>query len=313
MHELSLMDDAPIREIRVRCEATLASPEFVKIAQTADGLALHAPEIAHLVAAAARGTIPSERLLELARTYAQPGVPEGDFAVARFVLLTAGIPNLQRLPSLPVAAEVKHRLLDWFSYLCAPDREMAQLLNLSDYHFSLMCKLVRLERFPGGQIDWEISAFPRSWLAKVPFSDMPRLARCVFLRAGGNRPFFEAHTASRRELPILTEEEERKAYRLMALSMKLQPEIRGFFGSSWFADPELQRVSPHLSWLARWYEECADFGAVWTDTGEASPDGGFLVGDRHRRRLYEQGLWKPKQGLLVWPRKDLLRWYEATT
>jgi hypothetical protein len=144
----------------------------------------------------------------------------------------------------------------------------------------------------------------------MPFRDVPKVLRCVFLRAGGRRPFFETHTAFRPDLPIITEEGERKVFRLMAGAMKLQPAIRGYVASAWFLDPSLAVVSPHLAWLADWWRECVDFGAVWTNIGEARPDSGFLVGDRHRRKLYQSGQWKPREGLIVWERSDFLRWFD---
>jgi hypothetical protein len=55
---------------------------------------------------------------------------------------------------------------------------------------------------------------------------------CVFLRARGYRPFFETHTAFRRESPILTQEDERKTFRLLAASMRLQPTIRGYVAAA---------------------------------------------------------------------------------
>ncbi len=136
---------------------------------------------------------------------------------------------------------------------------------------------------------------------------------CVFLRARGYRPFFETHTAFRRESPILTQEDERKTFRLLAASMRLQPTIRGYVAEAWFMDPKLSEVSPHLAWISNWLQECKEFGAVWTNLGEAHRDAGFLVGDRNRRRLYESGHWKPLLGLLIWARRDLLRWYDWDT
>jgi hypothetical protein len=90
--------------------------------------------------------------------------------------------------------------------------------------------------------------------------------------------------------------------------MALQPDVRAYLGCSWWLDPQLARVSPQLAWLARWMEECRRFGALSTILGPAPPNSGYLVGDRRRRALYESGQWKPMNGLLFWPRKDLLRW-----
>ena len=310
------MSDLPIHwldrvgELDARCREILCLPEFVAISGIAASLGVTPSQLNDLVFQTARTGLPLERWEPLARVCEKQGIPEDGYVLQRFLLLSAGIANLRLVPHLPVADEVKDRLLNQFLYVCAPDREMASLLNPRHYGFRVMCKFMLLERFPAGQSDWEITGFPRSWLARMPVRDIPRALRCVFLRAGGRRPFFETHTAFRRELPILTEEEERNTFRLLAASMRLQPKIRGYLASTWFMDPKLREVSPHLAWLSDWYQECEKFGAVWTNLGEAPRDAGFLIGDRHRRRLYEAGHWKPLLGLLIWERRDLLRWYD---
>lgn len=299
-----------IAETEARCAGVLSLPEFAAIPGIAAGLGFGPPQLNDLVVHTARTGIPLERWGRLAEACEKRGIPESGYVLQRFVLLSAGTGNLRLVPHLPVAGEVKDRLLNQFLYVCAPDREMASLLNARHYGFRVMCKFMLLERFPAGQSDWEITGFPRSWLVKMPVRDLPKALKCVFVRAGGRYPFFETHTAFRRELPILTEEDERKTFQLLAASMRLQFPIRGYLGSAWFMDPKLSEVSPHLAWLSNWWRECEEFGAVWTNLGEAPRDGGFLVGDRRRRRLYETGRWKPLQGLLIWERRDLLRWYD---
>jgi hypothetical protein len=299
-----------IAEIDARCSEILSLPEFEAIPGIAATVGMGPPQLHDLVVQTARTGIPLELWEQLVRASEKHGIPENGYVLQRFLLLIAGTANLRLVPDLPVADEVKDRLLNQFLYVCAPDREMTSLLNPRHYGFRVMCKFMLLERFPAGQSDWEISGFPRSWLAKMPVRDLPRALKCVYLRAGGRRPFFVSHTAFRRDLPIITEEDERTTFRLLAASMRLQPTIRGYLASGWFMDPKLSEVSPHLAWLSHWYRECEEFGAVWTNIGEAPRDGGFTVGDRRRRKLYETGHWKPLEGALIWERRDLLRWHD---
>jgi hypothetical protein len=288
----------------------LALPEFAAIPELLADINIGTRQIENIVLRTAHTGLPLETWETMAEACERHGIPESGHILQRFVLLRAGMPNLLRIPNLPVADEVKKRLFDEFLYVCAPDREVATLLNPRQYGFRVMCKFMRLERFPTGQLDWELSGFPRSWLAKMPWRDLPRAFRCVFLRAGGRRPYFEAHTAIRRDVPILTPNAERKSFRMLAASLRLQPDIRGYLGAAWFLDPNLPAVSPHLAWMSDWLRECERFGAVWTTLGEAAETGGFLVGDRHRRKLYESGQWKPLTGLVLWARQDLLGWYD---
>lgn len=302
-------DASKISEVEARCKAVLALPEFAAVSELLADVEVAIPQLQDLVSQTARTALPCEMWDTMAQACEKHGIPENSYVLQRFVLLTAGLPNLFRIALLPLAEEVKSRLLEQFLYVCAPDREIATLLNPRQYGFRVMCKFMRLERFPSGQSDWELSGFPRSLLARMPLRDLPRALKCVLLRAGGHRPYFEAHTAFRRDLPILTPEDERKTFRLVAESMRLQPAIRGYISAAWFLDPHLPAVSPHLAWMSDWLRECERFGAVWTTIGGAGENAGFLVGDRHRRRLYESGKWKPVTGLLLWARTDLLDWY----
>jgi hypothetical protein len=299
-----------IADAASRCRALLASPELKEIPALLADAGVGISQVEEVVLQTAHAGLPLKTWDAMAQACENHGIPESSYALQRHVLLSAGMPNLARIAHLPIADEVKRRLLDQFLYLCDPDREMAVLLNPRHYGFRVMCKFMRLERFPAGQSDWEISGFPRSWLAKMPLRDLARALNCVYLRAGRHRPYFETHTAHRRESPILTPEDERRTYRLMAASMRLQPAIRGYLGASWLLDPRLAEVSPHLAWMSAWYRECERFGAIWTTIGEAQKDAGFLVGDPNRRRLYERGQWKPLKGLLLWARRDLLAWYD---
>jgi hypothetical protein len=296
---------------QARCREILSQPDFAAIPGIAAGLGVTPAQLGGLVARTARTGLPQEAWEPLAEACERQGIPGSGHVLERFVLLNAGLANLPHAPGLPVAEEVKERLLEQVLYVCAPDRDIASLLDARQHGFQVMCRFMLLTRFPTGQSDWEVSAFPRSWLAKFPLRDIPRALACVFLRAGGHRPFFETHTAIRRDSPMMAEEFERETFRLMAISMRLQPAIRGHMAASWLMSPNLAEGSPHLAWQAAWWQECKDFGAVWTNLGPAPADAGFLVGDPRRRRLYEAGKWKPLRGVLIWARRDLLGWYDS--
>jgi hypothetical protein len=297
-----------LEETAARWREAQLRPDIQAVARIAAAHGFTAARIAEFGARTARMRLPEPEWKTLAEACGKQGIPEAGYVLPRFILFNLGRDNLARVGGLPLSQEVKLRLLDQFQYVCSPDREMEQLLNPGHYGFRVMCKFMLLERFPAGQSDWEISGVPRSSLGKMPIRDVPRALRCLYLRAGGHAPFFENHTAFRREAPILTEEDDRATLRRMADSLRLQPNVRGFMGVSWLLSPNLAEASPHLAWLAECAREYQRFGAVWTEIGEARPDSGFLSGDRKRRKLYETGAWKPRQGLLLWGRRDLLRW-----
>jgi hypothetical protein len=284
---------------------------FKQVTQIADGIGLTRSRLVQLGERIAHIGLPQPDWDSLVEACQDAGIPDLERTLARVVLLTIGRDSLERVAELPVVEDVKLRMYDQFRYVCEPDHMAEELINPSRFGFRVMCRFMRLERFPAGQFAWELSGFPRSYFTRMPWADVPKALDCIYHRAGGHAPFFESHTAIRRELPILTEEEERSSLRLMAESMRLQPRIRGYQAMSWLLSPNLGEASPHLAWLAELYREFTQAGAVWTNIGPAAPNTGFLIGDHRRRRLYDEGAWQPLTGLLIWARQDVLRWSDA--
>jgi hypothetical protein len=288
--------------------ATLARTDFVEAARRLERGGIGEERIRSLGPTMASSFVEAEwGPLEEACAGLEPRV------LPRLFLLRLAMANLERLRRYPVVDEVKARLLDFYLYVCAPDREEETLLNPRRHGFRAMCRMALIRRFPAGQSDWEIGGFTRSWLLKARTRDIARLAWTIWGKAGGIAPYVVGHTAYRRELPIVTREGELRTSHLVAGSVEMQPEIKGVLGSSWFMDPELKFVSPHMGWISEWIDEtCRGYGAFFTTIGPADPGLGYLVGDRRRRKLYETGEWKPVVGLHIWPREGFLRWHRET-
>jgi hypothetical protein len=301
---MSYVPDFPAAETAMR--STLASREFEEAGRLLRSGGVSDEQLAAIVDTTATAGLPEPEWARLEEIACAGGV-EDPLLLPRHVLLTAALRNLVRVRRYAVVEEVKGRLLDFFVYVCDPDRETEQILNARRHGFVAMCRMITLRRFPGGQVDWELGGVPRSWLRAVPRRDLPRMAWAV-AKAGGFRPFYVMHTSYRRELPIITDEAERHAMKLLAESLGMQPQVRGTVAMSWMLDPDLHRVSPHLKWIAAWNEENRRFGAFFSSIGPAPEDSGFLVGDRRRRRAYESGDWRPVTGIRIWSRKEILRW-----
>ena len=119
------------------------------------------------------------------------------------------------------------------------------------------------------------------------------------------RLHYVIHTVGR-YLPRFTKEQMNQAYMNIADLMKIHPSICGIYRESWFLDPNLKCISPELSYL---WEVPQQNGATL-----------FCVGNYHkavkkatfmspfRKRLYEEGKYRPMNYAYVWPREELLRW-----
>jgi nifR3 family TIM-barrel protein len=82
-------------------------------------------------------------------------------------------------------------------------------------------------------------------------------------------------------------------------------EVRGVVGTSWFFDPQLDAISPRLSYLRKPLER----GAFLVPGRSGAFDiASATVNSDARRQLFEQGHYMPVPQTLVWPRKELLLW-----
>ena len=230
----------------------------------------------------------------------------GTFALPRVLLAGVALQNLKRLEDLPLETSVKSMLCDYCKFFVSPPSDEMPLFDPNQYSFLALAKIALLERFPAGQFDWEISGFPRSWLLKIPFSSLPKVAYFLGRRLKGFAPCINSHLSFRRKNSlILIPRECQKSWYRMAISVERQPKIRGLVARSWLYSPDTFKVSPHLSFLV---EPFLESGGLVTTRGKADADTGFLVGSESRRKLYESGEFKPTMGLVLWTRDQMIQW-----
>lgn len=226
--------------------------------------------------------------------------PEG----ARALLVAASLHAITLVPSLPVSDSVKELFADEFFFYAAPPEVWRDKFRFSEVRFQEMARIATLRRFPAGQYHWEMAAFPRSWVPRI--EQRWAAFRDAFLPMRGFGPLFELHINDRRKNRVMLAESEHKlsCYRA-ARSLELQPRVKGMMTASWLYDESTGSVTPHLAWIRRMF---LDSGAAILDLGDAPPDSGFLVGSAERRKLFEEGRYRPKMSCVLWPRAQVLRW-----
>jgi hypothetical protein len=174
--------------------------------------------------------------------------------------------------------------------------------------FVRMAKITTGRRWPAGQFEWEVGGVARRDVLGVDLRCLPGTVAFVLRRMHGLAPVFFSHLNPRRRDRSLLESEANRSYFEMAKAMELQPEIRGFAACSWFRSPGTHQVSPHLAWLSRVFLE---HGGWVVDAGFEDPDCGVLYRSDTRRKLYDAGRFKPRRGLVLWPRRDMIAWAAA--
>ena len=155
----------------------------------------------------------------------------------------------------------------------------------------------------GAEVLEEYSGIPRSTV--IAGGPAQFAAFLVFLvsHGGGRFPFYEYHTH------LSTLEDFNPAgfdafYVRVADLLKLNPEHRGLIATSWFLDPVLERISPRLAYIrTRPMQHGAKLFVVGPDA-----DGSAICRSATRRKLYEEGEYKPMAYRIVWPRPQLIAW-----
>jgi hypothetical protein len=229
-----------------------------------------------------------------------------DFGPERVLLLDAALRSLDQLPHARLDPSTQALLGDQYELFADPGLEWIHRFDPASYSYRVYAGMSLLERFPAGRMDWEVTGVPRSWLWKIPRRDLPRVLGTIVAELRGFKPVAFAHLGYQQTPSVTFEESDvRASYVRMARCLALRPELKAIISESWFYSKETHRVSPHLSWTTRLFEEN---GGILSDLGKSPEGAGFLANSRQRRKLYESGDYKPTQGLIIWPRRAVLEW-----
>lgn len=128
----------------------------------------------------------------------------------------------------------------------------------------------------------------------------------VLGKTGGHDNYYQYHIHLE-ELEDFNPEGFQRFYRTVAGMLRIHPDVKGLYGGTWFFDPALKEVSPHLAHI----RELPEANGARFFFQDVSIDTGALEKSSTRRRLYEQGKYLPKRYAMVWPRQDLINWADA--
>lgn len=270
---------------------------------------------AEILRRCARTQKPAPDLVKLTKAAALEG---GDVSqpglIERALLIRESVLALGRLNELPVHESVKYLFCEEFISFAQGSTPADRYAYATHASFAMsiffaMTKTVLLERFPGGQLHWEVSSFRRRWLTRIRAAALPRALSFFAKEARALEPYFVWHIGDMtREVPFLLEREAMKTFYRMAATLEKQPSIRAIMGMSWLHSRETHRVSPHLAFLNRPFIES---GGIYLDLGYPKPSSGFLNGYSHRSRLYAAGEYRPTIGAVICSRAQAISWKRA--
>lgn len=233
-------------------------------------------------------------------------IPQERRPLERLLLICAGSALLDHIEFLPIEESVRYLICKEIALMAAPRDESLRHFAMSSPHFIALCKIARGVRFPAGQHQFECSAFPGSWLSRIPLKELPKTLRFLLGAAHGVYPYFETHLAPPMHgVPVLLEREFQIAFYRIARTLELQPQIKALMAVGWMHSDETYRVSPHLAFMNRPFEQA---GGLITNVGPANVNDGFLEGSPRRAELYSSRQYKPLCGLALCGRNQAIAW-----
>jgi len=208
--------------------------------------------------------------------------------------------RLERLP-----ARVRAHQLKQFRRIAGHDDEFLSWCTLDSDVFLKEMGLASLRLYAGASsvIDPH-SGVGRSLLWKGGLQRLPGRA-WLFARAGGFRPYFEVHV-HKLYLDEFNEEGRNECYRCCADLYALHPANLGMIGGSWFYDPVVASISPHLAYL-RTVPESGGARVLFVCHDEQTRKNATAKSEK-RRAMCAAGTYRPAAWTLVWPRQAQLAW-----
>ncbi|WP_125461870.1 MULTISPECIES: hypothetical protein [Rhodomicrobium] len=123
--------------------------------------------------------------------------------------------------------------------------------------------------------------------------------------ARGGRGWFRAHTDNRM-MEDFNELGSERFYRNVAALLQDNPKILGLVSTTWFLDPQILTIAPHLAY---WQLTPVKHGAFLYRHGPTAQHTAWAIEkSQTRRKLVEEGRYVPQCYSMTWPRKALCNW-----
>lgn len=148
-------------------------------------------------------------------------------------------------------------------------------------------------------------AMDRNYFTSSGITQFIDSLRIIFRKPYGRKHFYLIHTV-KKFIDKFTENELEKSYINIADILKRNKKMKGLIRSSWFIDPQIDKVSPRLTYIRKTPEMN---GAILFRIGTKETDIQLAtLKSPTRRKLYREGLYMPVRHAYVWHRENIINW-----
>ena len=234
----------------------------------------------------------------------------GRHTLSRYLKLALSffmVDSLKRLNCNILPSEILRLYHEWF------ERILGDFSTQPDKYYHYRClsfaanvKVCSLRYFPVGGA-WIVET--RS-IGLRPFLDGGAMQffdyfQYVTLKAGGFSRYYSMHTTPQ-YIRRFNEREINLAYLRIADLMKTDPGVKGIYNRSWYLDPNIENISPKLTYLRQVpLQNSAKFFAAGTTKDDVKH---ALTMSFVRQRLHDEGKYTPTAYAFIWPRNTFLDW-----
>ena len=219
--------------------------------------------------------------------------------------------SLKHLKSNSFPQGVMRNIHAWYQRVVKDfDRQPESYYDISKADFNIDFGVCCLKSIPiGGAWFLQIRMINPRVLLTFDVRRMKRILECILFKTKGFFPFCVIHTVPRYLLRFNCRQMN-MAYKEIGELMKYYPKIKGIFRKSWFLDPNLENISPELTYLR---EIPQHNGAILFEVSTTHQDiVDSLAFSPNRRKLHEEGKFSPTVHGYIWPRKEFLGWFSRS-
>lgn len=177
--------------------------------------------------------------------------------------------------------------------------------NFNNDIFRKDLSICSLRMFPAGAQVVHVSGLGRKFLISGGVKQLLNSSFFFLTKMKKKYPYYQIHTDSRclNEFnPVGWD----KCYIRIAEMLKINPDIKGLFGGSWFYDPVLEKISPRLSYLRK---VPISNGAKIFRVGPSESDiKNATATSKTRYELYQKNIYIPTGYIMIWMREKLIEW-----
>ena len=199
----------------------------------------------------------------------------------------------------------------WFGYLANEIVSETYSADIASDMFQKDLSISALNLWPSSSIcHYEQTTLPRRFLVANGVKQLLAGTHMLFWTLDNNRhALYEFHMDDRRTNPHFLEQGWRDFYEEMAERLEAEPHISGIFSQAWFWDPRVAEISSKFAYLRSLQESG---GASFYFLYEDNDSNHVALQNKKRKRLYDEGKYKPVSYLMIWPREALLKWANST-